>query len=447
MADENRWALADNGRLRAGLFCLLYFCQGFPWGFATIALLAILSEAGHGKAETSTIVALAILPWTFKFVWAPMIDSFRLPAYGIRRPWIAMAQVGMAATLLAAVTSGSFADDATLSFLAWVFFVHNCFASLQDVSTDALAVDLLGDRERGRVMGMMWGSKLVGISAGAAGLAIVAGRVGLPAAMVVQAAVILLVFTLVVGVVERAGEKRFPWSRGRAALHSHDVPMSLRVTARELRRALSVRTTWVALLFSAVYLLAEGIYDPLTAEQFVQGFGWTAEQYATAQGTFGVVAQLLGALLGGWVADRFGARRAILAGLLLVSAMLLTFSLTSPWWDDVGYGVVWLLPGFKGGMAFLSVAYFSMTMKICWTRAAATQFTLYMTVGNAGYALGAKLNEWVEWLPWTPGPADMYLLAGLLPVLSLALLPLLDPAGVEKRKFRDMEARLAAMEA
>jgi PAT family beta-lactamase induction signal transducer AmpG len=114
MADENRWVLADNRRLRAGLFCLLYFCQGFPWGFATIALLAILSEAGHGKAETSTIVALAILPWTFKFFWAPMIDSFRLPAYGIRRPWIAMAQVGMAATLLVAVSSGSFADDATL---------------------------------------------------------------------------------------------------------------------------------------------------------------------------------------------------------------------------------------------------------------------------------------------------------------------------------------------
>ena len=36
------------------LLCLLYFWQGTPWGFATIALLATLSQAGHGKAETAT---------------------------------------------------------------------------------------------------------------------------------------------------------------------------------------------------------------------------------------------------------------------------------------------------------------------------------------------------------------------------------------------------------
>ena len=117
----------------------------------------------------------------------------------------------------------------------------------------------------------------------------------------------------------------------------------------------------------------------------MQGFGWSAEKYAGAQGTFGVIAQLVGALLGGWFADRLGARRAVLMGLLFISAALATFSLTSPWWDDVGDWVVLLIPGFKGGMAFLAVAYFSMCMKICWTMAAATQFTLYMTLSNAGY--------------------------------------------------------------
>jgi PAT family beta-lactamase induction signal transducer AmpG len=349
----------------------------------------------------------------------------------------------MAATLLIAVSTGSFAEDATLTFLAWVFFVHNCFASLQDVSTDALAVDLLGNEERGRIMGLMWGSKLVGISAGAAGLAVLVGYSGMAAAMVLQAALILLVFTVVVWVVERQGERRFPWSRG-AASSSQDAPMSLGTTARELRRALSLPTTRIALVFAILYTLAEGLYDPLTAEQFVQGFGWSAEKYAGAQGTFGVVAQLVGALLGGWFADRLGARRAVLIGLLFISAALATFSLTSPWWDDVGDWVVLLIPGFKGGMAFLAVAYFSMSMKISWTMAAATQFTLYMTLSNAGYALGAKLNAWVEWLPWAMGPAEMYLLAGLLPFLSLAVLPLLDPEGVEKRKIRDMEQRLAA---
>jgi hypothetical protein len=52
---------------------------------ATIALLATLSQAGHGKAETATAVALGIMPWTFKFIWAPIIDSVRMPSLGIRR--------------------------------------------------------------------------------------------------------------------------------------------------------------------------------------------------------------------------------------------------------------------------------------------------------------------------------------------------------------------------
>ena len=45
--------LTDNRRYRTSLLCLLYFCQGLPWGFATIALLATLSKAGHDKADTA----------------------------------------------------------------------------------------------------------------------------------------------------------------------------------------------------------------------------------------------------------------------------------------------------------------------------------------------------------------------------------------------------------
>ena len=176
-------ALSGHRGRRMTLLCLLYFCQGFPWGFATIALLATLSQAGHDKAETATVVALAILPWTFKFIWGPLIDSVRMPSLGLRRPWIAVAQFMMALTLLTAATSGAMDHDATLMYLAWVFFVHNCFASLQDVATDALAVDLLADSERGRANGFMWGSKLVGIAFGGAGMAIVIAHAGLTAAV------------------------------------------------------------------------------------------------------------------------------------------------------------------------------------------------------------------------------------------------------------------------
>ena len=183
---------------RTLLLCLLYFCQGLPWGFATVALLAMLSQAGHPKSATAAVVAFAILPWTFKFFWAPMIDSIRMPSLGVRRPWIIIAQICMTLTLLGAITSGRLESSQTVSYFAWVFFIHNCFASLQDVATDALAIDLLEDNERGRLNGMMWGSKLFGIAIGGAGMATVTDSLGIQTAVIMQVGVLVTVLLLVI---------------------------------------------------------------------------------------------------------------------------------------------------------------------------------------------------------------------------------------------------------
>lgn len=437
MTQDRSVTLSGNRGRRTVLLCLLYFCQGTPWGFATIALLATLSQAGHGKAETATVVAMAILPWTFKFVWGPIIDSVRMPALGIRRPWIAIAQLFMAITLLAAATSGAMDSTTTLTYLAWVFFIHNCFASLQDVATDALAVDLLDDSERGRVNGMMWGSKLFGIAVGGAGMASVIAATSLATAVFVQAGLVMIVLGLVVAWRERPGEKLLPWTCGSAQGDVARSSFGVMITAQELRRALSTRTTATLVLVAGTYAIAEGLYDPLTVEFFVQQLGWSAEKFAQAQGTLGVLGELAGALLGGFLCDRFGRRLIATLGFLGMIATLLAFGLTSSAWDQPNYMHVLLLPCFKGSLAFTTVSLFSLYMKVAWTRAAATQFTLYMTMGNVGYAIGAKLNAWLPLGGLSLNIADFYVIAGVLPILPVLLLIGLDPDGIEQRKLRE----------
>ena len=93
--------LKDHRSLRTAMLCLLYFAQGFPWGFVIYALIAVFIEGGFTRGETVLISSVAILPWSFKFLWAPLIDSIRWPSMGLRRPWIIVAQFGMAVTLLA----------------------------------------------------------------------------------------------------------------------------------------------------------------------------------------------------------------------------------------------------------------------------------------------------------------------------------------------------------
>ena len=110
---------------------------------------------------------------------------------GRRRPWILAAQFGMTITILAM----SFVPDppSHLILIGWLVFLHNIFNSLQDVSVDALAVDLLRESERGRVNGFMYGSKYFGMFLGGAFLSRMVTDEGLGFAFSIQVAIACVV--------------------------------------------------------------------------------------------------------------------------------------------------------------------------------------------------------------------------------------------------------------
>ena len=84
---------------RRVLFGALYFAEGAPIGFVWWTLPVILRRAGWTKAAIGGLVGALVLPWAFKFVWAPLVDALRGPRFGFRA-WIAVSQVAMAGTLL-----------------------------------------------------------------------------------------------------------------------------------------------------------------------------------------------------------------------------------------------------------------------------------------------------------------------------------------------------------
>ena len=276
-------SMSSHRGIRTTILCLLYFAQGFPYGFVLYTLFSVFVEQGFTREEAGIITGFSVLPWTFKFLWAPLIDSVRFPAMGLRRPWILLAQLGMAVTLIAnsqagglgklapettvEVTSwtswffswvagpdqsGSATEVSTLIFVAGVFFLHNAFASLQDVATDALAVDILEESERGRVNGFMWGSKLFGTTVGTTGGVYLIEQFELNVTLQVLATGILLIALAVLLVRERDGEKRFPWSKGEASSTQAESLRSPILVLSELFRALSKWTTGAAVLLSVI---------------------------------------------------------------------------------------------------------------------------------------------------------------------------------------------------
>ena len=79
---------------------LLGFASGLPLALTGQALQAWLTMDGLDVA-TIGFLSLVGLPYTFKFLWAPLMDRFELPWLGRRRGWLVLTQLALAASLWA----------------------------------------------------------------------------------------------------------------------------------------------------------------------------------------------------------------------------------------------------------------------------------------------------------------------------------------------------------
>ena len=96
-----------------------------------------------------------------------------------------------------------------------MLFVHNLFSSLQDVSVDALAVDVLQPDEVAKANGFMFAAKRGGVIIGGAVVGLLVVDFGIKSAIMVQLPLLALIMCLPLFLKERPGDRLFPWSSAR----------------------------------------------------------------------------------------------------------------------------------------------------------------------------------------------------------------------------------------
>ena len=130
---------------RLAVVTVLGFASGLPLALTGQAMQAWLSVEGIDIA-TIGFLSLVGLPYTFKFLWAPLMDRFELPWFGRRRGWLVLTQLALAGALTwmaATPPTGAIRSFALLACL--VAFL----SASQDVVVDAYRTDLLPASERG----------------------------------------------------------------------------------------------------------------------------------------------------------------------------------------------------------------------------------------------------------------------------------------------------------
>jgi PAT family beta-lactamase induction signal transducer AmpG len=435
-------------------FFLLYITEGIPLGFAATAIATQMRRNGVPPDQIGAFVASFYFPWAWKWAAGPVVDLFYSDRLGRRRAWIVGCQLMMSATLLAAMPV-NFSTRLTL-FTA-VLLVHNCFAAVQDVAIDALAVGTLRDEERGLANGLMFAGANVGQMVGGAGVLLLVKFV--PGFNYTFFFVVGCLLAVTFGVALRIKEPptpRPPVDPGEARSTGARLAAELKqyvVTAFRsmLGSRVAVGALIVALLPAGPYALSLALQSNLAVE-----LGMSDDQvgYLSAAST---IVGALGCVAGGWVSDRVGRRKA-LAGYVLLMAVpnvvlaavmhrhgwVMPVDPRAPdrpvpahslvavfWWLTVVYQL------FNGLMYGARSALY---MDVSNPAVAATQFTAYMAMMNLVITYSAlwQGKAVVEWgYPATLTADAVFGLACLLALpLTYTRVPYARPAaGQEGRGF------------
>jgi len=412
---DKPFTLATRPLLRLVFCCAIYVAQGIPFGFVTVALAAWLANQGGEENAVGTIIALAVLPWSFKWLWGPVVDSGLFGALGRRRPWLIFAQSMMIVTALLLLRAGG---DTAL--LGWLVLLHNVFVALQDVAIDALAVDMLEGNERERASGMMYGSSYVGTMLGGAGLGLVMATFGLPTAILALAAIQTVTLGVVLAIRERPGDRFFFGAGGVREAAAPAVtglgPVALlSQLATAMVRPAALRTGVGAVLLKILPAL---LYVTMTVQMF-KHLGWSEARFAEVSGGFGNLLGLAAAVAAGFLAAFIGPKTTAVAANAILAASWILLAAKPSLWEFEMTIYVWF--GIhEACLAFMSVSLFALFMRVSTPTVAATQFTASMALMNLATSCGSWLAGPVS--AWFDAPTT-FLVAGLLQPIGAILLP------------------------
>src|SRR5437773_1000223 len=141
-------AVAKSWRLLS--VSLLSFASGLPLGLVWIAIPTWMAQAGV-DIKIIGLYTLAQAPWSFKFLWSPLMDRYPLPILGRKRGWILLSQVALLGTGL--WLAGVPPSAETVWVIGAISLATGFAAATQDIAYDAYTVEVLRKQEQGVAVG------------------------------------------------------------------------------------------------------------------------------------------------------------------------------------------------------------------------------------------------------------------------------------------------------
>ena len=421
------WKQALKGYFKPAVLVFLFlgFSCGIPMSLVGYSLSLWLDDAGIGLA-TIGFFALVLLPYNFKFVWAPLIDKVRLPIlahrFGARKAWLFLFQLGLIVSVIGLASHSPDANTWTITFerllnnqktiivlpiQTYLFaFLTAFFAASQDIVVDALRIATLKKEEYGEGAGLyQFGYRMGMLSAGA-------GVVALSVIVSWQTAYLLCAGLLVFGLIATCCVKEEFTPVATTKNKAYDM------FVEPFYNFIKRYEHWLALLvFVILYKLCNAVLGRM-ALPFYKDMAFSKYEIALISGTIGPWITILGITIGGILVMKKPILKLLFAlGFveILTSVIFAVFSLFPH--SIPMFIVVILFDNIVGGMG--GAVFVAFLSGLCAKQFAATQYALLTGLMMFAVSVVSIYSGiWAENMGWF----TFFVFTGALMIPALMLL-------------------------
>jgi PAT family beta-lactamase induction signal transducer AmpG len=389
-AAESRAGFADAVavylRRRVLIVIFLGFSSGLPLALSGATLSVWMAERGV-DLKTIGLFSLVGLPYTFKFLWAPLVDALHVPVLsrllGRRRGWLLLTQL----LLLAAIVYLGFQNPVAAPWMVALGAVLVAAASAtQDIVIDAFRVESLDTSEQAAGMAGYVAAYRIGMLISGAGVvALVAWLeyVGIARETVWLWGYVAAAALMVVGIATTLVAREPPSPENPHQDTANPLNRVIATALGAFREFLTREAAIAILLFVILYKFCDAFAGVLTAA-FVIDIGFDKATYAAIVKGVGLAAALIGGFAGGMIARALPLATSLWIGGIVQMVSNFVFS----WQALVGVNaaaltVTIVVENFTGAIGtVIFVAYLS---ALCGDRAhTATQFALLTALAAVG---------------------------------------------------------------
>ncbi len=400
---------------------LVALLMGFSCGLPLLLTISLLQAWMKEEGVDLTVIglmALVGLPYTFKFLWAPLLDRYTLPFLGRRRGWLLCAQVLLAGAIVGLGLTQPAAQPMLVAFMA---LLVTFFSASQDIVVDAYRREDLSDEELGLGSSLYVNGYRVGMLLASGGGLLLADHMSFSAVYLIMAACMLP------GIITTLLCHEPPAAQG--------TPQTLKEAVIEPFVEYFKRSgaLWM-LAFVLLYKLGDSMASAMTMP-FYLDIGFSKTEVGAVVKLFGFWATVAGGLAGGVIMLKWGIRLSLWVFGVLQAVSTAGFAVLASLGPQVpALGAVIAFENLASGMG--TAAFLAFMATLTNKRFTATQYALLSSLIGIPRVLASAPTGWMaKSLGWQ----GFFIFCTLIAIPGLLLLMKFAPLG-KKGAAQEQEA-------